>query len=1174
MLLSKLELNGFKSFPDRINLRFDEGIMGVVGPNGCGKTNILDSIRWVLGEQRNSLLRAGKTDEVIFNGTTHLKAADMAEVSLTIKNNRGVLPLEYDEVEITRRLFRSGESEYLLNRNRCRLKDITNLFADTGMGAHAYSIFQQGMVDAVLSDKTEDRRYLFEEAAGITKYKNRKKESLKKLENTENDLIRLTDIIAEIAKNVRSLQRQAGKARRYKRIKEELQNLEVVRASARVADLQVKYSDHQQQIEDKKAQKEGLGATLDTQESSIQELKHEVDALNEKISAQAAIEADFSQQALKAENALTNVKARLDSGKKNVELWETEIQNLRQRIELLDGQKTQAENDQVETTRQIEELKESIAEIESGVLTAKSDLDNSQKSYEEARDKLHRCENELSTDNAKLEAACSAIERLNSLNRDLDQSLTKYRERKASSQENLEARKDSLNDCEDEIERADEQINANQRNHLNIDSEIEELKRQISSSQAELSGTRAKIEMLSKMVLEHEGYGSGVKKLFAWESKPEGIIDTLANLVTTDKDYYQAVESALNAYGQLVVCRTREDALAGIRYLQNESAGRVVFLVLDIAQANGGNKLSYQDENYIGTIADIVQCQDYLKPAIDSLFSVIGVFKAGTIPESFSGEAVDLEGNYYTGRGIFGGGKSSITLIGRKSELSDLQELLRDTEDRIETLSGNLDDKREELHNTAKEAERLKSEKKALLSKRESIVSEMTRLEFEFQESINRLTELEQNSSEAARQAETLQAEKAAIESRLAEKKAEHQGYADELEKLSQHHKELNENFEAKVSELNQNRLKLVELNGLLHKLEEDIRRIGEMVEESGKMIGSKEQMIAEEKDQWQNFEQEMETVKAQMSKLFEAKDQVEDEKTGLNNQRSDLMSSLNDAELKLKEVRTQINNINEDVHHLELKFAEYENSIRNIAEKIYHEYGIQITANKPEDYDEAKIEADVQKFRNVLDRIGQVNMLADEEYQTEKDRLEFLEKQHDDLQEAKKSLLEVIRKINKTAEEKFKDTFDLVRENFIGVFTSLFEGGTADIRLVNEDDLLETPIDIIARPGSKKTVSVNQLSGGERALTAISLLFSIYMVKPSPFCILDEIDAPLDDSNVTRFLKLINKFTHSTQFIVITHNKKTMEAADLLYGVTMERPGVSNIVSVKFNGNMVDNVQ
>lgn len=1174
MLLSKLELNGFKSFPDRIHLRFDEGIMGVVGPNGCGKTNILDSIRWVLGEQRTSLLRASKVEEVIFNGTSHLKAADMAEVTLTIKNNRGVLPLEYNEVEVTRRLFRSGESEYLLNRNRCRLKDITELFADTGMGAHAYSIFQQGMVDAILSDKTEDRRYLFEEAAGITKYKNRKKESLKKLDNTESDLIRLSDIIAEIAKNVRSLQRQAGKARKYKRVKEELQQLEIARASARVYELQMKIDGHEKDINDRKTQKEALNSKLDSTESTIQELKLETDKLNEKIASEAAIESDFSQQALKAENSLATMQARLDSGKSNVEMWRSEIESLNKRIDSLKEQRKQTEHKSAETAGELNELNRVIEDIENKVVSAKDALDSSQLELEDEKNKLHKCENEISTDKAKLDAVDDSIERLENLSRDLDQSLSKYQARKNSSQETLAAKKSDLQKRENEITVVDERIQANQKAHLRINAEIEDLKREISSAQSEKSAVEAKVELLSRMVLEHEGYGSGVKALFAWDDKPDGVIDTLANLITADPEYHDAIEAALGVYGQLVVCRGRQDALTSINYLAENSAGRVAFLILESVKSDEFNTAAGDGEGFIDSVAALIQCQDYLRPAIKTLFDSIAVFKAGSIPENYRGEAVDLRGTYFNQLGIFEGGKSGVTLIGRKGELTDLQDLAVNIDEKINDLSSDLEMKRNELQNSAKDAESLGIEKRNIQNARETLISEMTRLEFEFQESIARLNELQQSSSETDKQVESLRHEKDGIDGRIESKERTKQTIIDALEKLAAGHKSLSSGYEQAVDKLNQSRLKMVELNGLVHKLDEDAVRYEEMMEEAGKMIRQKEIMIADERNKWHELETRMETAKGQISKLFEAKDQVQEKKLALNNERRGLVEKLTDDEARLKDLRAQINVINEEIHQQELKFAEYENSIKNIAEQIYHEYGVRISATIMEDYDADNVESEIERLRRELEHIGQVNMLADEEYATEKDRLEFLEKQYEDLLEAKKSLLDVIRKINKTAEEKFSETFELIKENFQNVFETLFEGGTADIRLVDPDDLLESPIDITARPGSKKLVSVNQLSGGERALTAISLLFSIYMVKPSPFCILDEIDAPLDDANVTRFLKLINRFTHSTQFIVITHNKKTMEAADLLYGITMERPGVSNIVSVKFNGNMVENVQ
>jgi len=454
LLLSKLEIHGFKSFPNRIALQFDEGIMGVVGPNGCGKTNILDSLRWVLGEQRSSLLRGSKVEEVLFNGTSQLRPMDMAEVSLTIKNNRGILPLEYDELVITRRLYRSGESEYLINKSRCRLKDIVELFSDTGMGTHAYSIFQQGMVDAVLSDKADERRFLFDEAAGITKYKTRKKEALKKLENTEIDLVRLNDIIAEISKNVRSLKRQALKAKRYKKVKEELQRLTIVRAASQIYDLE-------------------------------QKIKIHSEGVNKLITEKASM--NLSEQAIHTENNLTSNQASLESGKKNVQLWKSEIESLYARIESLKNENIQTEEQRANKSIELSELQKRLNKDEEQVDSLKEQLDETQGGLDSIKELMHQHENKITAGQARLDAVLSSFDRLNEINRDIERSLEKYKAKKESSQENINLQKDRLKECELEICNIDEKINSNQQIQLSTISGIEEIKNTISTSNIEKS---------------------------------------------------------------------------------------------------------------------------------------------------------------------------------------------------------------------------------------------------------------------------------------------------------------------------------------------------------------------------------------------------------------------------------------------------------------------------------------------------------------------------------------------------------------------------------------------------------------------------------------------------------------------------------------------------------------
>lgn len=1171
MLLSKLELHGFKSFPNRTELGFDEGIMAVVGPNGCGKTNILDSIRWVLGEQRSSLLRGSKMEEVLFNGSAQQRAADMAEVSLTIKNNHGILPLEYNELVVSRRLYRSGESEYLINKTACRLKDIIDLFADTGMGAHAYSLFQPSMIDSVLSDKAEERRYMFEEAAGITRYKSRKKETLKKLENTEADLIRLNDIINEISKNVRSLKRQASKAKRYKNIKEELKNLEINRASAKIFDLEQKIKGHSDKIDGFQTEQQVVKTAIGTEEAAIENLRLETTRLSEEISDKASKSAELSEQAIRFENEITGIHARLSSGRENVSLWNNEIENLKQRVKSLETQQNQIEKQHSEKSSGFESLSRKKVDVESRVISLKEKLDKSEAALESLKKNQHRFENDITAEMTKQDAIISSLERLTNLNSDIDQSLKDYQAKKELSQEDLRVHREKAKECEAEIAGIDERLNENQQEQLALVSRIDDLKKKISFCNAEKSAVEAKLDLLSRMIIHHEGYGSGIKALFSWAYKPEGLIDTLANLLTADKRYHLAVEAALNKYGQLVVCHNRSDAYRCIDYLKSDSAGRVGFLILDNVEKANADVKPIKAEGYISNVAELIDCLDYLKPVVERIFANVSVFESARIPDNYGGEAVDLDGKYHNPIGIVEGGKTDITLIGKKDELSDLQDLLNSLKERRDSLEQALQQSQSSLAECHKESSVLDEIKKALSSKRENLLTDVTRLEFEFQECVNRLERLSSDSAETSEQSKTLKHQKDEIEKQIIRNKSSLQDLNQQFHRVSTDHKTLVDDYENASLELNKSRLESVELSGLLQKLEEDTKRISELLDEAQKMIDQKSEMVDVEQSKWLELEIQKEEVKAQLAEASQAKDTIENDKINLNNQKNRLAERRDESEERLKDLRRKSGDINEEIHQEELKLADLKNSLKTVEEGIYHKYNVQVNGAKNEDYDESLINSEIERLRYIIEKTGPINMLADEEYNNEKDRLDFLESQYADLKEAKSSLKDAIRRINQTAKEKFADTFELIRENFQKVYEALFEGGTAEVRLTEPDDLLDSPIEITARPKGKKLVSLNQLSGGERALTAISLLFAIYMVKPSPFCILDEIDASLDDANIGRFLKLISKFTQTTQFIVITHNKRTMEAASILYGVTMETPGVSNIVSVKFNGDRAE---
>jgi chromosome segregation protein len=598
-------------------------------------------------------------------------------------------------------------------------------------------------------------------------------------------------------------------------------------------------------------------------------------------------------------------------------------------------------------------------------------------------------------------------------------------------------------------------------------------------------------------------------------------------------------------------------------------AGRVGFLLLDNAGQTSENIKPVEFEGYISSVADLIDCMDYLKPVVKKLFANIAVFETGKIPEGYCGEAVDLDSNYYNHIGIIEGGRSDVSLIGRKDELSDLQDLFNSLKIKQDSFEQSLHQCQSSLSECNKDISLLDEKKRTLLSERESLLTDLTRLEFEFKENDNRHDQLSSDRAEAGKQSETLNHQKNEIDMRIAENETRLQELGQRFHQMSGDHRALVNDYESASKELNRLRLQSVELSGLLQKLKEDEKRTSELIDEAKKMIDQKFVMIDAEHVMWQKLENQEKEIKVQLVKVSEVKENIENDKINLNNEKNRLAGQISESEGKLKNLRQESGNISEEIHQKELKLADLKNSLNSIEENIFGEYGIRVTGILEEGYDESLINSEAERLENIIERVGPVNMLADEEYNNEKDRLEFLESQYADLQEAKSSLKDAIRKINQTAKEKFADTFELIRVNFQKVFETLFEGGIAEVRLTEPDNLLESPIEITARPKGKRLVSVNQLSGGERALTAISLLFAIYMVKPSPFCILDEIDAPLDDANISRFLKLINKFTQTTQFVVITHNKKTMETAGILYGVTT--PGVSSIVSVKFDGNRTE---
>lgn len=1180
MYLSKLEILGFKSFPQKTELIFDDNLTAIVGPNGCGKTNILDAIRWVLGEQRTTLLRSNRMEDVIFNGTKDLKPLGMAEVSMTIENNKGILPIDYDQVHVARRLFRSGESEYILNKVPCRLKDITELFLDTGMGTHAYSVIQPEMVEAILSDKAEERRFLFEEAAGITKYKLRKKEAERKLEYTENDLLRLSDILSEVEKQTNSLGRQKAKAERFKRLTDEIRNLEVRVSQNEFESLKAKGRELEKRLNHFVDQSQKVKSDLDKEEAEIESLKVELLEKEKALSVLQKKMGESSEASFRIERETSVSQERRSHLEEFIAKTKKENQSLSQRLLAIKKEK--------------DEKKENLKKLASEIKTKEQRYQKEEEELLANDEKLQKIKNEFEGLSTDLKALEETTNRNRNERENVKTQIEELKERQKIFTEEEGAILSKLNQISKELE----DITATyEKKKKTWEDKTEEKKlleekirlsqialEQYSSEEAKtesfLSAEEAKLGMLRQISEHYEGYGEGQKAVLLEREKLGGIIDTVANLITTEKEYLKAIESALGESLQFVVCQDVSSALEAIGYLKENQKGGATFVPLDkIDKINTiQNKIDLKDfEGIIGWAPDLIDCKEEFRKIVDLFLGNVILVKtldhclklSEKIPVGF--HLVSLDGEVISSNGsISGGSPKEISLLGRELEIQRMKDQILKSKERCDQLQREkkiAEDEnlklKDQLSQTSLEAEKLSSDfqqkdfqlktsefEKNSLEKRSEELKELK------ERVVPKISELNQKQKSLSQNIEDLESRKERQRSQIEEKK-------NSLEKTESFY---NQTFQ----KINQLKIELVSLQGKEEQLTNDDLRLNELISEMEASLTTKEEEIKESLAEIDGIDKSIQEKRESLKSAFEKMEQQKKTLNALREEQTDRQEKLNNKEKDLKLFRETKEKVQDEFHQVEMEKLELSSKADGIKNRIWEEYKVELEKFEPKDHSPIEdLEATKEKlesFKEKAQSLGPVNLLALEEYQSAKRRLEFLKNQMKDLTEAKQTLNSTILKINETARRLFQETFEKIKGNFQKVFEELFEGGEADLTLVEGEDLLESPMQISARPYGKRLLNISQLSGGEKALTAIALLFAIYLVKPSPFCILDEVDAPLDDANIVRFLKLIKHFSSNTQFIIITHNKLTMEASNVLYGITMEQPGVSKIVSVKFN--------
>ncbi|MFN3385076.1 MAG: chromosome segregation protein SMC [Candidatus Thermochlorobacter sp.] len=1171
MYLSRLEVFGFKSFAQRVNLKFDSGLTAIVGPNGCGKTNIVDAIRWVLGEQKTSVLRSDKMENVIFNGTKTRKPLGMSEVSITIENTRNILPTEYSEVTITRRLYRNGESEYLLNKVPCRLKDITDLFTDTGIGSDAYSVIELKMIEQILSENADERRKLFEEAAGVSKYKQRRKQTFKKLETTSQDLARVQDIILEVEKKVASLERQAKKAEQARQTREELRQLEIAIAEHELAEIARLTQPLTERLAKEEQEKLALTTQIDTLDADIQTKSAALIDLEKALSA-AQKDANQKTELITAtEKQILSNEERQKLLLQTVSRTETELESIRAKLAELGTRKLSLQED-----LRLKEL----------------DLRNHHEAFEQSRAAFAAAEQELRaqrqlleqkrTSIAELSKKISALtlERQSLYNRleNLDAQRTQSHTRRRDLEEKIAERCSQIETLKLELEHERQALRARQTalddakaHRAHLQAELEHEKENLLRLRTERDAKQTRLAFLQSLLESYEGLPEGVKFLDLEQNKRFGL-GSLADLVSTDEEYTLALAAALGDAQSLYISRTTDDALQAISALNAAAKGKLTFAVLDKLSS----PLLPDFPSDVIRLIDVVRIAPELRPILQLLIGHVivapdleqAIQLGNTYPHL---EVVTLSGEKFSARGFICGGsiKASEGLrIGKREEmerlLSDTEALyvqICSSEQRIHDLQRAISD----ITLSELEQEIRRSEQSLLeLEKR------LSQADFErssFEKEIVGLTErvalLDSEKEQLERALALLQPELDKTESTLQSLNLELNEYLRVIELSEQHLQTQNAALQEKHLQLKEFEFAVEKLRAALHSVENEQNA---SLRQQQKLLTENEQS----QDEIFRLRSELDTMNDNLHRLYAERDVLQNRCHALAGEVSTLKAELAQSESKLRDLSRQREVLSQLILEFQQQLSQHLLRAEHIRTVIKTEFGEELTQKEFAETDDFQMQAAQERatqLKQKLRSLGLVNELALQEYEEEKKRLDFLVSQRDDLLKAEKQLHDTIAEINKTAAELFNTTFQAIRQNFINIFRELFsEGDEADLILEDAPDPLEANIEIIAKPKGKRPQAITLLSGGEKTLTATALLFAIYLVKPSPFCILDEVDAPLDDANVDRFVKLLQKFATDTQFIIVTHNKRTMEAAQTLYGVTMEEEGVSKLVAVRFN--------
>ena len=1179
MYLKRLEMQGFKSFADKTVLEFRPGITSVIGPNGSGKSNISDAIRWILGEQSMKQLRGTKSLDVIFAGTQARKSLGFAEASLVFDNEDNSLPIEYSEVTVTRKIYRSGETGYFINKVPCRLKDVLILFMDTGIGKDGYSIIGQGKIDEILSNKSEDRRHIFEEAAGIVKFRTRKEESEKKLERTKLNLLRINDILTEIEANIEPLKAQSDKAKKFLSLKEELKEIEIGLFLFNI-------DKYKKDLEELVLDIDTMNETLSQEEGKLEkikqlkeELKNQIDELTQRIEDMSNIGFESQKKIEGLNSDISVANARIENNKENSIRYEKEIEEFNKKIQDLETELNQKKERRENLKKNKEKFETELKEKESELkkitqkLSSKElEIEDKKRIVEENTDKKYELQADISKQKADFENLQKQEKQVNNEIESTISELDKTRLNKSEIQDSFYEIESKRNQSLSSLEKLSAKKEERENKIKRFESDINAL-----SSEYRIKDSRLKF--LVETEKEKEGYAKSVKSLLQDCEKikelGKGMHGVLANILSVPKDYETAIEMCLGASLQNIVTDTEQDAKKLVEHLRKNNLGRASFLPIASVKGKKIDKIKGKDNGVIGIAADLVDFEKKYEQIIynllgrtvivDNMDNAIKVAKQN----GYTFRIVTVEGDVINPSGLISGGsvaKKTVNILGRGREIENLEKELKKLKEKISKIE--------------KEKEKFISESEDTMEEVAGIEKGLQDIEITYATEKQRVISIDENIEKLQTRLNKFKKQLESIKNQKEETKKNTEKDTEKISKLNENNEELTKIIQ-EFAKLNKDDQKYIDdLNFDITNLKISVSSFDESESSIEEMTSMINQEIKNNKKSIENKKSGIEQIKTDN---IELEKKIEETKEKIEKIKQDVQNSGSKVE-KLKQERTEkneklnqkeeeqvaefktIEDLKAQITKIDVKKSKIEEDLNNTINTMWEEY--EITPNAVKEYKKPENVAQTQKkvknLRQDIRELGSVNVDSIEEYKALKQRYDFMCEQRLDLENTMSKLRKMIQEMTLAMKEQFKTQFEIINKNFGEVFKELFGGGKAELSLADEENILECGIDITVQPPGKKLQNMMLLSGGEKAFTAIALLFAILKINPAPFCVLDEIEAALDDVNVYRFAEYLKNYTDNTQFLVITHRKGTMEVADTVYGVTMEENGISKLLSMK----------